>query len=175
MVLAAPTPAQVAPGQYITGALWNANVYNGLSFLAARPIFVGQQQVVQSVANGVWSVLTIDTEVVDTYGGHSTVSNTSRYTCQLAGWYRVCARAAFAVNGTGSRGARVHVNGAYIQGAANLVGAGTLNGVVEASHLVQLAVGDYVEIAGGQNSGAALSTAFANEAASMMYVIWEHA
>ncbi|MFI5831094.1 hypothetical protein ACIA6C_28235 [Streptomyces sp. NPDC051578] len=173
--LAAPTPAQVVPGQYITGALWNANVYNGLTFLANAPFFIGQQQVVQSVANGTWAVLTFDSEIIDTYGGHSTVSNTSRYTCQVAGWYRVGGRAAFATNGTGSRGARVHVNGAFIQGAANLLGAGTLNGIVEVSHLLQLAVGDYVEIAGGQNCGAALSTAFANEAASMMYVIWEHA
>ncbi|MFB6805491.1 hypothetical protein [Streptomyces sp. NPDC056387] len=175
MPLGPATPAQVSPGQFISGALWNANVYNGLTFLANRPIFVGQQQVVQSVANGTWAVLTIDTETIDTYGGHSTVSNTSRYTCQLAGWYRVGGRAAFAVNATGSRGARIHVNGNFIQGAANLCAAGTLNGIVEVSHLIQLAVGDYIEIAGGQNSGGALSTAFANEAASMLYVIWEHA
>lgn len=175
MPLAAPTPAQTVPGQYVTGALWNSNVYNGLTFLANRPIFVGQQQVVQSVANGTWGVLTIDTETIDSYAGHSTVSNTSRYVCQLAGWYRVGGRAAFAPNGTGSRGARIHLNGTFIQGGANLLGAGTLNGIVEVSHLLLLAVGDYVEIAAGQNSGGALSTAFANEAASMLYVIWEHA
>ncbi|MFF4644995.1 hypothetical protein [Streptomyces sp. NPDC001389] len=175
MPLAAPNPASVVPGSYITGALWNANVYNGLTFLTNRPVFVGQQQVVQSVANTAWAVLTFDTEIVDSYGGHSTVSNTSRYTCQLAGWYRVGGRAAFAVNSAGSRGARIHLNGSYIQGAANLCGAGNLTGIVEVSHLMYLNVGDYIEVAGGQNCGAALSTVFANEGASMMYAIWEHA
>lgn len=172
--LAPPTPAQVVPGQFVTGALWNANVYNGLNFLKDRPLFIGQQQIVQSVANGTWGVITLDTEIVDTYGGHSTVSNTSRYTCQVAGWYRVGGRAAFAANGTGSRGARVHLNGNFLIGGAVLVGSGTLAGVPEVNHILQLAVGDYVEIAGGQNAGGSLSTLYANESASMMYVIWEH-
>ena len=174
MPLASPTPAQVSPGQFITGALWNSNVYSGLSFLKDRPIYVGQQQIVQSVANTAWAPLTFDTEIVDTYGGHSTVTNTSRYTCQVAGLYRVGGRAAFAANANGSRGARVHLNGNFIIGGANLLGAGNLAGIAEVNHLVQLAVGDYVEIAGGQNSGGALSTLYANESASMMYVLWEH-
>ncbi|MEV6580283.1 hypothetical protein AB0M92_19195 [Streptomyces sp. NPDC051582] len=175
MPLAAPNPASVSPGGYVTGALWNANVYNGLTFLANKPLFIGIQTVVQSVANGTWQVLTFDTETIDTYGGHSTVSNTSRYTCQLAGWYRIAGRAAFAVNGTGSRGCRVHLNANYIQGAATLTGAGTLMGIPEVTHTLYLNVGDYVELAGGQNSGGSLSTAYVNEGASMMYVIWEHA
>jgi hypothetical protein len=139
------------------------------------PMAVLQQTVTQSVANGTWTAITFDTEVTDPYGGHSTVTNTSRYTCQLAGWYRVTVRAAFATNATGSRGARVHKNGAYIQGGANLVGAGTLNGIVEASHVLQLGLGDYVEGAAGQNSGGSLSTSFANESACMMYVERIHA
>ncbi|MFE2323578.1 hypothetical protein ACFXD5_06590 [Streptomyces sp. NPDC059385] len=146
-----------------------------LDRLENPPIGVFQQQVTQSVATGVWSVLTFDTEITDPYGGHSTVTNTSRYTCQLAGWYRVTGRAAFNANATGSRGARVHLNGSFIIGAANLCGAGTLAGLVEVSHVLLLAVGDYVEIAGGQNSGGALSTQFANEGASMMYVQRIHA
>lgn len=146
-----------------------------LDQLENPPIAVLQQQVTQSVANGTWAVLTFDTEVTDPYGGHSLVTNTSRYTCQLAGWYRVTGRAAFATNSTGSRGARVHVNGAYIQGAANLCGAGTLAGIVEVSHVLQLGLGDWVEIAGGQNSGGSLSTAYVGESASMMYVQRIHA
>jgi hypothetical protein len=139
------------------------------------PLAVLQQTVTQSIANGSWTVMPFDTEIVDSYSGHSTVTNTSRYTCQLAGWYRVTVRAAFATNSTGSRGARVHKNGAYIQGGANLLGAGTLNAIVEASHVLLLAVGDYVEGAAGQNSGGSLSTAFANESACMMYVERIHA
>lgn len=146
-----------------------------LDKLENPPLAVLQQTVTQSIPNGAWNTLTFDTEIVDTYGGHSTVTNTSRYTCQLAGWYRVGGRAAFNGNATGSRGCRVHINGAFIQGAATLVGAGTLAGIPECFHLLYLNVGDYVEIAGGHNSGGALSTAYAGESASMMYVKWEHA
>lgn len=174
MPLGPPTPAQVVPGQFIAGALWNANVYSGLTFLKDRPLFIGQQQTGQSIANGTWAVVTFDTEIVDTYGGHSTVSNTSRYTCQMAGWYRVTGRTAFNGNPTGSRGARVHINGNYIIGAATLLGSGTLNGVPEVNHILQLAVGDYIEIGAGHNCGSALSTIYANECASMMYVEWIH-
>ncbi|MFE6079965.1 hypothetical protein [Streptomyces virginiae] len=156
-----------APGQILTAQL--------VDQLENPPMAVLQQTVTQSVANGTWAVLTFDTEITDPYGGHSTVTNTSRYTCQLAGWYRITGRAAFAANSTGSRGARVHKNGSFIIGGANLVGAGTLSGIVEVSHVLQLAVTDYVEIAGGQNSGGSLSTAFANESACMMYVERIHA
>lgn len=156
--------------------------YSGQNLLALLidqlenpPLAVLQQTVTQSIANGAWGVLTFDTEITDTYNGHSTVTNTTRYTCQLAGWYRVTVRAAFATNATGSRGARVHKNGSYIQGGANLMGAGTLNAIVEVSHILYLVPGDYVEGAGGQNSGGALSTAYANEGASMMYVERVHA
>lgn len=145
---------------------------SALTFIDSKPVAVMQQTVTQSVANGAWAVMTFDSEITDSHNGHSVSSNTSRYTCQVAGWYRVTARAAFAVNATGSRGARIHKNGPFIQGAANLCGAGTLNGIVEVSHIVQLLVGDYVEAAAGQNSGGALSTAFANEAGCMMYVEW---
>ncbi|MCX4780051.1 hypothetical protein [Streptomyces sp. NBC_01264] len=154
-------------GQSILGAL--------LDKLENPPVAILQQTVVQSVPNGTWGVLTFDSEIKDTYSGHSTTSNTSRYTCQLAGTYRVTVRAAFATNATGSRGARIHLNGSFIQGAANLAGAGTLAGISEASHMLDLGVGDYVEGAGGQNSGGSLSTAFVGESASMMYVEWIHA
>ncbi|MFJ1865553.1 hypothetical protein ACIOD1_13060 [Streptomyces sp. NPDC088097] len=143
-----------------------------LQMLDAKPIAVLQQTVTQSVANGAWAVLTMDSEITDPYNGHSTSSNTSRYVCQYAGWYRITGRAAFATNSTGSRGSRIHKNGSFIQGAASLAGAGTLNGISEVSHVLYLAVSDYVEVAGGQNSGGSLSTSFAGEAASMMYVDW---
>ncbi|MFE3577837.1 hypothetical protein [Streptomyces vinaceus] len=175
MPLPVPTPASVSAGDYITGALWNASVYNGISFLASRPFFIGVQTIVQSIANGTWQPITLDTETADPYGGHSTVSNTSRYTCQVAGWYRVGGRVAFAANGTGSRGARIHINANYIQGGAALYGAGTLMGIPEVNHVLYLSVGDYIELAGGQNSGGSLSTAYVNEGASVMYAFWEHA
>lgn len=146
-----------------------------LTLLEKPPIAVLKQTVAQSVPNATWGLITFDTEDIDTYGGHSISVNTSRYTCQFAGWYRIGGRAAFVANATGSRGARVHINANYIPGAATLVGAGTLAGIPQTDHIVYLNVGDYVELAGGQNSGGALSTAVTFESASMMYVEWIHA
>ncbi|MFF4848010.1 hypothetical protein [Streptomyces sp. NPDC001194] len=169
------TPRTWVVGEVVTAALMNQEIRDQITLLLNPPMAVLKQTVTQNVANGTWQTLTFDSEVIDSYNGHSTVTNTSRYTCQLAGWYRVTGRAAFAINGTGSRGARVHINAAFIQGGASLYGAGTLMGIPEATHVLQLAVGDYIEIAGGQNSGGTLATAFVNEGASMMYVDWIHA
>jgi hypothetical protein len=151
-------------------------VYDGTSWVSTattvKPMFIGRQTITQSVANTVWLPLTMDTEVLDTHGGHSTVTNTTRYTAQLAGWYEVRGRAAFANNTNGSRGCRVHYNGTFIQGAANIAAAGNLAGIMEVTHTLFLGVGDFVEIAGGQNSGGSLSTAYVNEAGSYMYVTY---
>ncbi|MFD3717282.1 hypothetical protein [Streptomyces sp. NPDC058674] len=141
-----------------------------LDKLDRPPLAVLAQTSVQSIPNATWGVITFDSEIIDSYSGHSTVSNTSRYTCQVAGTYRITGRVSFAVNGSGSRGARVHKNGNFLIGGANLLGAGTLNGVIEVSHILTLAVSDYVEIAGGHNSGGALSTFYGAECGSMMYV-----
>lgn len=146
-----------------------------LNRLERPPIAVLKQTVSQSIPTGTWGIITFDAEDVDTYGGHSTTVNTSRYTCQFAGWYRVGGRAAFTSNATGSRGARVHINANYIPGGATLVGAGTLAGIPQTDHILYLNVGDYVEIAGGHNAGVSLSTAVTFEALSMMYVEWIHA
>ncbi|MGW5852080.1 hypothetical protein ACWFQ8_29740 [Streptomyces sp. NPDC055254] len=146
-----------------------------LTLLERPPLAILYQTVVQSVPNGTWGVITFDSEEVDTYSGHSTSVNTSRYTCQYAGWYRVSVRAAFDVNATGSRGARIHLNGNYIRGGATLGGAGTLTGCPQSTHTLYLVPGDYIEGAGGQNSGGALSTAYVNEAGSRMEVEWIHA
>lgn len=174
--LPVPTWAQEVPGNFITSALWNANVYNGGTFLTNPPLFVGTQSAVQSVANGTWAALTLDTTQVDTYAGHSNVTNNSRYTAQVAGWYTVCGVSCWTTNSTGSRTARITVNGVIVIGAGTLLAAGTLNAAIAtAPRSVFLNAGDYVEVQGGQNSGGALSTAVSTEAACALWVVWSHA
>ncbi|MFF5703386.1 hypothetical protein ACFY7H_12895 [Streptomyces sp. NPDC012794] len=151
-------------------------VYNGSAWAGVattvKPMFIGKQTITQSVGNTLWAPLSMDSEILDTHGGHSTITNNTRYTCQVAGWYDVRGRAAFANNNVGARGARIHLNGSFIQGAANLCSPGNLAGVVEVNHILYLGVGDYVEVAGGQNSGGSLSTAYSGEAGSMLYVTY---
>lgn len=177
--LAIPTLTAPAVGDFDIAAWWNENVYQMLTYGMNPPIFVGTQTVTQSVATGTWTAITLDQEQSDTYGGHSTTTNTSRYTAQVAGWYTVCGITSWPSNATGSRGARLHVNGSVVQGSAQLIppaSSTTYTGVATPVRAVQLAVGDYVEVGGYQSSGGSLSTGVASggDLASALYVAWSH-
>ncbi|MEV6833471.1 hypothetical protein AB0N17_02900 [Streptomyces sp. NPDC051133] len=177
--LAIPTLTAPSVSNYDTAAWWNANVYQLLTYGLNPPIFVGTQTIAQSVATSTWSAITLDTEQQDTYGGHSTTTNSSRYTAQVAGWYTVCGVVTWTQNSTGRRGARLHVNGSSVAGSAQLFAPAsgtTFTGVMTAVRAVQLGVGDYVEVAGTQSSGSALSTGVAagGDLASALYVAWAH-
>lgn len=155
-----PTPYTAATGNFLTSALWNAQVRDGLAFLMSPVRFKAYASVAQSFTSSTTStVLTLDTELFDSDGGHSTSTNTSRFTCQTAGLYYVSGSVCFAVNATGTRTLNVFVNGTGVTGAANQAAPSASNGgSVVTSTLVQLVVGDYVELAAWQNSGATLAT-----------------
>lgn len=174
--LAIPTFASEVPGNYLTSALWNSNVYNGFTFLYNRPLFQGYQSAAQSIANTSLTNIAIDTTIVDTYGGHSNTTNNSRYVCQAgaAGWYRITVSLGFTANAAGSRLIEIHKNGV----AVKLIQSGNdssrtdINAALQCTAVVQLAAGDYLEGCAYQTSGGALST---NPNNSGMTVIWEHA
>ncbi|MFH8380631.1 hypothetical protein ACH4E7_06775 [Kitasatospora sp. NPDC018058] len=176
MPLPVPVPASVVPGGYETGALWNANVYNGLTFLLNAPLFQGYQSAAQSIPNGSVTAIGIDTTTIDTYAGHSNTVNNSRYTVQAgaAGWYQVTAALGFVANANGARALEIHKNGTVIK----LGYAGTddsrvdIAAALQATAIIQLAAGDYVEGFAYQTSGGALAT---NPSATGMTVIWKHA
>jgi len=172
--LPVPTPASVVPGNFLTAALWNANVYNGLTFTLNRPMFVGYQATAQAFANFTLTKLSIDTTSVDTYGGHSNTTNNSRYTAQVAGWYLVIGVVEYAANAAGARLVEFYKNNAVITPWSSVEDArGTdMNHSVTCIGFVQMAVGDYVEIVGAQSAGGSLNTV-ANQ--SGMAVIWIHA
>ncbi|MGW2692324.1 hypothetical protein ACWC3Y_10735 [Streptomyces sp. NPDC001296] len=175
--LAIPTLTVPTVGNFDTGAWWTQNVTNMLTYGLNPPIFAGTQTSAQSTANTTWTTITLDTEQADSYGGHNTATNNSRYVAQIAGWYTVCGVAVFANNATGSRAARLHVNGNVIQGSAQNVltsSSSSFTGVMTPVRAVQLAVGDYVEVAGWQSSGGSLNTGVASDLASALFVAWAH-
>lgn len=135
--------------------------------------FEGHQGTAQSISSATFTSLTLDTETIDSDGGHSTVTNPSRYTIQVAGTYFLLGQACFPSNATGNRGCRLQANGANIQGGASLIPAATGNACgVPCSAMVSLSVGDYVEIQGYQTSGAALNTANPTDFSSGLRVLW---
>ncbi|MDH6123856.1 MULTISPECIES: hypothetical protein [unclassified Kitasatospora] len=176
--LPVPNPAQASPGNFITGALWNANVYNGLTFLLNPPVFVGTQATAQSIANTSWWTISLDSTIVDTYGGHSNTVNNSRYTVQVAGWYTIAGGFAMVpVNGS------LRAVGVWINGSQALAGTGYAFGcdgnfegwAALPTRDYYLNVGDYVQLVGWQGTGAAQNTSMNSGIRSVLYVRFSHA
>jgi len=158
----------------------NAYLRDPVRFMMNAPVARLVQTVAQSIASGgSFTPLTFTTELEDTdpdgLGGHSTASNTSRYTCRYPGVYLLGGGAGFAVNATGGRGCAWMLNGSVLDGTdvmANAVTvASTATRISARPWLVRLAETDYVELGVFHNAGAALNTALGS-AASSMSVAW---
>lgn len=175
--LPVPTPVSEVPGNSIAAALWNDQVYNGSTFVLNPPLFVGYQTSTQTIANGTWTAITLDTETVDSYNGHSNVTNSMRYTAQVAGWYTASGVVAFAGGTVSIRGARIEVNGSVVQGSAQMIAppnATNFTGVATPPRTIYLNTGDYVVVSGYQLTGGSLSTGVATDLSSALWVVWAH-
>lgn len=73
-------------GEVVTPANLNNNTVSAFGFTSAPPLCKLRQTVLQTSLSS-WQSVLWDTEDVDSDNGHSTVTNTSRYTAQTAGWY----------------------------------------------------------------------------------------
>jgi hypothetical protein len=88
--LAVPIPYQWSVGDVGSAALLDAQLYSGLTFLLNPPLATLTVTTPQAgIATGAApsTAIAFDTTVTDTYGGHSNVTNNSRYTAQVAGTY----------------------------------------------------------------------------------------
>lgn len=124
------------------------------------PRFLGRQTVAQTITTGTFTAITLGAEDVDNYNGHSTSSNTSRYVCQLTGWYAMSGKTAWSGSATGRRGSDWRVNGSIVGGSQVIVAAssGSTIQVPAASMDVFLNAGDYVELFGFHEHGSNLNT-----------------
>lgn len=124
------------------------------------PRFVGRQTVAQVVTTATFTAITFGSEDVDNYNGHSTAALTSRYVCQLAGWYQVSGKVAWNGSATGRRGSDWRVNGAIVGGSQVIYAAGSASAVQlpAATMEVFLSAADYVELFGYHEHGSNLST-----------------
>jgi hypothetical protein len=147
----------------LTAAQLNTYLSNAVSFFLAPPLALLRQTVAQSVPTGAFTALTMDTEDLDRDGGHSTTTNTSRYTAQTAGYYLCSGLVGWSSSATGRRATRWQVNGSATNASDAIfaaVIASAIN-VVPPTKPIFLNVGDYLEMAAFQDSGGALLTAVA--------------
>lgn len=172
--LPVPTPASETAGNLITGALWNANVYNGLTFLLNPPLFSGYQSTGQSIPSGQNPVaINIDTETLDTYGGHSNSTNPSRYTAQVAGTYKVWG--GFAGGGFASQTvflAFIAKNGTEVPGSrtSDVGNASHSYSLATVPVFVTMVVNDYVELYGASDVAGTSHTSFPTSSLNVQFV-----
>lgn len=172
-----PLSNQWLNGEEETQVTMNARIDQNLNLLAANfglvqapTIFIGQQQTPQSLTSGSASALTIDTEVIDVYGGHTGTSTQYIVPAALNGMrLRYVVNILYTGNATGARIAHVNQNTVLVPGMNASWGVNSATGagiIVTGSSLV--ATGDVIEMVGEQISGGALSTL----AGSQLEIYW---
>lgn len=110
-----------------------------------------------SMINNAYTSVAFGAEIFDTDGLHDNVTNNTRLTAALAGKYLIIGTLGYTSNATGQRTARIRINGIS---TANEVLVGTNPAGVTAISIATiyiLAVGDYVELQGYQDSGGAIN------------------
>lgn len=162
-------------GQIITNGWVQANWTNGLTFALNPPIASLYQSVSQSFTNNTAVSVTFDSEYYDTYSGHSTTSNTSRYTSQAPGYYSLVGSASIATNTTGFRQLAWYVNGAIAGSKVQVAPSPSFETVIQVTSEVYLNLGDYAELRVWQNSGSALASQVADASVQPSALIhWLH-
>lgn|SRR5215471_2410644 len=120
------------------------------------------RSVVQSIPSNLWTAIIFDRVRWDS-SGHWSAANPTRLTCKVAGTYVVVGNVMMSTGGAGTvRYAIVMVNGVVSSPGPGWVGVGgqsspTIASNVTVPTVVQLNVGDYVELAVLQDSGGALN------------------
>ncbi len=165
-------------GELVTAAYMNSNVRDAGNFLLARPMAILRQTSAQSFANNTWTGVLFDTEDLDRDAGHSTVTNTSRYTGQTTGYYLGLYTMPWSPNGTGGRWAKLRLNGtdavATTPGRDSRLTAGAgVDTAASGSGIVYLnGSTDFAELVAYQGSGGALSAYISTDAAPRLSMLW---
>jgi hypothetical protein len=170
-----PVIATEVPGSYLTAAVWNANIYNGLTYNLNRPHFVARQATAQSFTSGTNTVVTWDNIDVDSYGGYNGSVDATKYTVQAAGWYLISYAICWANNTTGNRAVYVQKNGSSLTGSWSSAAASSSYPTCNSVFRALCAVGDTLQIVAQQGSGGSLSTANPGVGGPWWSVIWDHA
>ena len=145
--------------------VWDGTVrawyrWTGTAWFPLEPRFMGRQSGTIDRGSGVWFAVPLDTEDKDNANGHSTSSNTSRYTAVVLGSYLLSGGGGWAANASGSRGLRWSKNGVVLPQSDIIVPATPSGAIALAArtYQVDLAAGDYVELECWQNTGGTVTT-----------------
>lgn len=114
-------------------------------------------------ANGIDEAIIFDGELLDTINAHSNVTNNTRYTPTVPGWYKCYGQFVTEANANGNRACHFRKNGSRITGTpytgiraptgSDVVGTAISAGLVNCN-----GVTDYIEFWGYQSSGGDLNS-----------------
>lgn len=148
--------------EYYSGSAWVAiGGSSGTTFSGCKLT----RSSAQSIPDGTLTAILFDTETFDVGGYHSTSTNTSRVTIPSgkAGYYLLTAATYWDASSSGYRRIRYGVNGSSTTALDTYCpGFSTANSGM-ATTIVNLAVGDYVEMYVSQTSGGSLNTNWGND------------
>lgn len=138
-----------------------------------RPTCRVTHSAIQSVANATITALTFDTETFDTDGFHAGGTPTALVVpAGLAGLYLIGGTLAWSASaGGGRRLAQIRLNGTLVIARAEGMGNATTQPTLLPTTPYRLAVGEYVELTGFQDSGGALD-AHTIAGAPCLWWIW---
>lgn len=134
-----------------------------------KPMVRLTQAAVSSVPNNSGTALSFTTEEFDQYGFHDAVTNNTRITPTIAGWYRFHGTYfSSTFGGAGLMACYMRKNGSTIPpGNRMQVGTSPVSPSVNCSALIEMnGSSDYVELVALQASGASLNTAISAYIAS---------
>jgi hypothetical protein len=137
-----------------TGLKWAAPSAGGFVGVKA------QKNATQSIANNTDTVITFaGTDTFDTNGYHDPAVNNTRFTIPSGkgGYYLVTGNWGFASNATGNRECYFNLNGSFGFNGGGIPAQPTSATVGTYSAIVNLSVGDYIEMYVNQTSGGALN------------------
>lgn len=155
-----PILATETPGQFITSALFNAQVGGIGSFALTPPLFRGVSTVAQSIPSGSSPTSVVLTSALsDTEGGWSAGTNPSRYTVKTAGKLLVIANLCFSAAGdSNGRAVAIMQNGTQKRITSGPAIASTMAWEAQCTSVLSCAVGDYIEIGAFHLASGALNT-----------------
>jgi hypothetical protein len=171
------TPRTWVAGEVFTASNANTHIRDDMEFAAGatKPSFRVFKSANQTITTSTPTAITFDSERYDTQNGHSTSSNTSRYTVQTGqdGVWSLggCVEWA-AVNTTGTRQLELRLNGTTIVAFdTDNAPSATLGSRMIVNTEYRLAATDYVELVVNQTSGGNLAV---NAAANYSPEMWGH-
>lgn len=135
----------------------------GSAFNNVQPVFHGYQTVTQNFTNNLAAPMNLDSELFDELNGHSTVSNTNRYTPPIPGIYIALSTVAFNNAFAGPCSLSIRKNGAAVAGTP-ISAFHAVNQAAVANAFMSWAIydmngsTDYIDSWPYQNSGATQAT-----------------